>query len=738
MARASRAVVSAVLLFAVAAYLFRSGVLEIPAGLKAAHILVAAVFLFANAILAGWRLSVLARFEGYALALGRALKANAAGVALSQVMIGFLGQAVGRAAILRRAGIPADVTIAIGVFERLTAAAALASVAIVAALYLFGRISFGQGAETEYLLWAGFGLLASTALAIVLVYRDLLTSLVHRLNLRKVGRDFLAVAGISLTVHGAMLGVYLALASAFTEEVLPVDLLAACLVVMFTASLPISFGGWGVRELSAAAVLPFAGLTVTQGVLIALLVGVGGLVVQLPIWFAVSGRDHTAPVSAQVSANRNSTAEQTGQTYLSWLALLMPVLASIAIFFNLHLPTADGDLNINLADPLAIIGGMLAAAYWLERGVLPSWRAPALNMFTVLTLAVLCLAGVIGLLDFGFSTWAFRNRLGGWLLLLAYAGTGALMVLNLGDGGRRLVLKGLVMGLAAIAVLGIGKLVYSLLGLTIFGDVRAVSLQGYSQNPNAFAFLLLAGICAAIAFLRVRESLAEQRVLVLVAAVLGAALVLTGSRAGWGTLALICVIALLIDRRLIKPMAKAIATGAALVLLIVYLPYIDFAAIKTDLAAKTDLAISVFELGSTTSGNTVSDIERWKTVSGGIRLWQENPVLGAGLGAYFEESKREGTPLVIHNALIWLLAETGLLGFLVFFAAGGTIIWASMCRLRDPTDVGATTIFLFLLAFASMSMVHELLYQRVLWFVLGICLASAPIPRNNALPEKGP
>ena len=720
------------LLFAVAAYLFYSGVLEIPVGLKSAHILVAAVFLFANAILAGWRLSVLARFEGYALALGRALKANAAGVALSQVMIGFLGQAVGRAAILRRAGIPADVTITIGVFERLTAAAALSSIAVVAALYLFGRISFGQGAETAYLLWAGVGLLVSTLLAMGFVYRDLLTSLIQQLNLRKVGRDFLAIAGISLIVHGAMLGAYLALASAFTEEALPIDLLAACLVVMFTASLPISFGGWGVRELSAAAVLPFAGLTVTQGVVVALLVGVGGLVVQLPIWFAVSGRDHTALVSAQVSENRNGTAEQTGQTYLSWLALLMPVLASIAILFNLHLPTADGDLNINLADPLVIVGGMLAAAYWLERGVLPSWRVPALNRLTVLAMAVLCLAAVIGLLDFGFSTWAFRNRLGGWLLLLAYAATGALMVLNLGEGGRRLVLKGLVMGLAAIAALGVGQLAYSLLGLTFLGAVKARSLQRYSQNANAFAFLLLAGLCAAIAFLRVRESRAEQHVLVLVAAILGTALLLTGSRAGWGTLALICVIALLIDRRLIKPIAKAIATGAALVLLIVYLPYSDFA------AGKTERPISVFELGTNVAGDTISDTQRWQSVNGGLRLWQEHPVFGAGLGAYFEETKRAGTPLVIHNTLIWLLAETGLLGVLVFFSAGAVIFWASMRRLHDPTDEGATTIFLFLLAFASMSMVHELLYQRILWFVLGICLASAPIQRLNALSEKGP
>ncbi|HEX9791284.1 MAG TPA: O-antigen ligase family protein, partial [Kiloniellales bacterium] len=689
-------------------------------------------------ILAGWRLSVLARFEGYALALSPALKANAAGVALSQVMISFLGQAVGRAAILRRAGIPADVTITMGVFERLTAAAALSSVAVVAALYLFGQLSFGQGTETEYLLWAGIGLLVSTLLAMVFVYRDMLTSLIRQLNLRKVGRDFLAVAGISVIVHGAMLGAYLALASAFTEEALPIDLLAACLVVMFTASLPISFGGWGVRELSAAAVLPFAGLTVTQGVLVALLVGVGALVVHLPIWFAVSGRDRTATNSTKDSAERNGMVEQTGQRYLSWLAMLVPVLASIAIPFNLHVPTADEDLNINLADPLVIVGGMLAAAYWLERGVLPSWRVPALNVFTVMAMAVLCLAAIIGYLDFGFSTWAFRNRLGGWLLLLAYAGTGALMVVNLGDDGRRLVLKGLVVGLAAIAALDVGKLAYSLLGLTFFGEIKAASLQGYSQNPNAFAFLLMAGLCATIAALRVKEPRAMERVWLCVAAVLGTALLLTGSRAGWGTLALICVTALLIDRRLLKPIAKAVAMGAALTFLIVVLPYIEYAAGKADRASKMGHPISVFELGTNVSGDAISDEQRWKSVEGGLRLWRENPVLGAGLGAHFEETKRSGEPLVIHNTLIWLLAETGLVGFLVFFSAGVAIFWASTRRLRDPTDVGATTIFLFLLAFASMSMVHELLYQRVLWFVLGVCLASVPILRSDTPLEKKP
>ena len=195
---------------------------------------------------------------------------------------------------------------------------------------------------------------------------------------------------------------------------------------------------------------------------------------------------------------------------------------------------------------------------------------------------------------------------------------------------------------------------------------------------------------------------------------------LTGSRAGWGALALICVAALVIDWRLVKPMLKAGMLGTALILFIVYAPTISLFS-----SADADV-VSVFNLGKSASAYTASDAERWRSFDGGLRLWQENPYFGAGLGAYFEETRRAGEPLVIHNTLIWLLAETGFFGFVVFFVIGATIFWVLKGRLRDPTDVGSTTMFLFLLAFAAMSMVHELLFQRVLWFAFGICLASVP------------
>lgn len=686
-------------------------------------------FLFANALLAGWRLSVLARLEGHPLTLRTALKANAAGAMLSQVMINFLGQAAGRIAIMRKANIPADSTITISVIERLAATVVLTGVAVVATLYLFGKISFGQGVEADYLVEVGFGLAISTLLAGVFVYRDLLLSIARQLSFGKIGGGFLAIAGISLIVHGAMLLAYLTLALEFTEDAVPVDLVAAGLIVMFTASLPISFGGWGVRELSAAAVLPYAGLTVTQGVFVALLVGVGSLAVQLPIWLAVSGRHQ----KDSVPEDRKETTVQTGNVFSSWLGALVPVLMSIAIIFNLHFPTADGVLNVNLADPLAIVGGALFVAYWLERGSLPRWRVPALNMLVVLATLVLIQAAFIGLADFGFSAWAFRNRLGGWLILLAYAAAGALIVFLQGDGGRRLLLKGFVAGLASIAALDLLWLAYSVSGATFFGDSAPQRLEGFSQNPNAFAFLLVAGLSAIIALLRTEKSRAANRIWVLAATILGTALVLAGSRAGWGALALICVAALVIDRRLVKPMLKAGALGAALILFMVYAPTIDL--IGSGSGSGSADAVSVFNLSKSASDYTASDAERWRSIDGGVRLWRENPYFGAGLGAFFEETKSAGAPLVIHNTLLWLLAETGLFGFVVFLAIGVTIFWVLKGRLRDPADVGSTTIFLFLLAFAAMSMVHELLFQRILWFTLGVCLASVPAGRAEANTE---
>ena len=52
-------------------------------------------------------------------------------------------------------------------------------------------------------------------------------------------------------------------------------------------------------------------------------------------------------------------------------------------------------------------------------------------------------------------------------------------------------------------------------------------------------------------------------------------------------------------------------------------------------------------------------------------MFWDHPVFGAGLGAFRNQMipTPEGLPLVIHSTAVWLLAELGIVGFLVFSAA---------------------------------------------------------------------
>ncbi len=51
--------------------------------------------------------------------------------------------------------------------------------------------------------------------------------------------------------------------------------------------------------------------------------------------------------------------------------------------------------------------------------------------------------------------------------------------------------------------------------------------------------------------------------------------------------------------------------------------------------------------------------ERLLTIAGGLKLFVENPLFGAGLGAFsLQTLATHGKPLVIHSTALWLLAET--------------------------------------------------------------------------------
>ena len=112
-------------------------------------------------------------------------------------------------------------------------------------------------------------------------------------------------------------------------------------------------------------------------------------------------------------------------------------------------------------------------------------------------------------------------------------------------------------------------------------------------------------------------------------------------------------------------------------------------------------------------------------------MFQSHPIFGAGLGAYMNQEMQAGTPLVIHSTLLWLLAETGLIGSLIMLAPIVRIFWSEV-RHSQESDIGGLVLVFIITTFAVVSNAHEIMYQRAFWLLLGAALAYVPA----ALSEK--
>ena len=76
---------------------------------------------------------------------------------------------------------------------------------------------------------------------------------------------------------------------------------------------------------------------------------------------------------------------------------------------------------------------------------------------------------------------------------------------------------------------------------------------------------------------------------------------------------------------------------------------------------------------------------------------------------------------------IWLLAETGAVGLLLFLGFYFFVMRALWRKMHDKEGIEAffaESVFVFLLLFGLMSLFHEILYTRYLWVLMGMGAAS--------------
>jgi Lysylphosphatidylglycerol synthase TM region/O-Antigen ligase len=698
---------SVVLLFGAAAVVYtRSDWTAVAARLAQLSwlpIATAFALMLAGGLLASLRLKLIAGDLGYRLSFRDAVSALGLGHLAGILFFQVAGQLMARGLLLSRRRIPVSGTIVVTGYERLVALAVSFVLAALGAIFIFGRISINTAEGGIPVIKIFLGLLTVGICGAIFCWGGLVAKNVPQLNtatVLKLGRNI----GLSLLIQLATMAAYVVLLRAIVPEIPVLRLSAASALVMFAASLPISFSGWGMRELSAIIAMGTIGVAADAAFAVAAMVGVISiLVVGLMTVAAIHHHHQPAPIHPRAEALRFD--------FGVLLDYGLPLIAATAVFFQVFVPVNKGAISVNLADPAVILGGCLFVLHNLKKGW-PHWRISHFEIYVGLTTLLIVTAFLHGLDRFGWTNWAFTNRLLGWFVLLAYGATGALIVHRAHRQGLDLLLRTFV--IAAISIVGfeLVLLVLYVFGAKFLKSLVQIPFVGFSVNKNAYSLQLIFAVCAILAARWKNQT-----------ALLGIVFVgiwFAGSRAGVIALPVVLAVAAYLRCLPLRATLLAFVLAITVTAFICAIPKLaEYLAATNATPIDTDALINVLAVVS-----PGSDTEHMTSLIDGWAMFVSHPIFGAGLGAFMSQEIQKGTPLVIHSTPLWLLAEMGLLGLLVMLAP---IVRIFCCEMQHrKTDIAGRILVLIITAFAVVANVHEIMYQRAFWLLLGASLAYVP------------
>ena len=109
---------------------------------------------------------------------------------------------------------------------------------------------------------------------------------------------------------------------------------------------------------------------------------------------------------------------------------------------------------------------------------------------------------------------------------------------------------------------------------------------------------------------------------------------------------------------------------------------------------------------------------RMGTWLAGLEMARDYPILGGGLGAILEDHD-----LMVHNGLIWILAEMGIVGVLLVSPLAVVTIKRIFSGSNLTSDRSKQCILILFVIFSGFALVQDILYQRILWFLFGATMA---------------
>jgi len=217
-----------------------------------------------------WR--VLAHF-GIALPWNVALRANIAGNVGGFFVLSLFGHVMGRQLVLQRFGVRPVVNSSLAAYERALLALVSGMLGTLAAVYLLGQSVVagfvGQIALVQIVIAACGGWALSLWLGRSRFERKMSGRVFSRANFARV----MSIAGLTLAGQLLMLGCFVLGILSVSQGIPVPSMFAASAVISLAASMPITVGGWGVREIAAVYVLGHLGVAAADALTVSVMTG---------------------------------------------------------------------------------------------------------------------------------------------------------------------------------------------------------------------------------------------------------------------------------------------------------------------------------------------------------------------------------------------------------------------------------------------------------------------------------
>jgi O-antigen ligase len=420
-----------------------------------------------------------------------------------------------------------------------------------------------------------------------------------------------------------------------------------------------------------------------------------------------------------------------------WLAAALAVLA-VSFQMQFVVSATGAGLRVSAADVAVPIFGAVLFVGNFGRDP-PSSPGGFLDCASGAAFCAPACCDIIGWFHSANGWWAVVNKFAGWFVLLGNLAVGGLAAAA--DAGnppklRETFLKALFASVWVIAAAAIAVFILARIGAIALPPLSNVAwrLEGVFSNPNGYGyFVAVTAAFQAVYFARRRLfSLRWHRIGLVIVSL---AIILSASRSAWLGAAAALPVLFVLRALDIRETLRAALVAAALAIVISLLPTAAnfvllnvFDHVSNDVQHFGTPVQQVFIL----SERAIDVSLRMRSYTEAFSAWLAHPIAGIGLGGFLGERLAAGDdPLVlIHNSALWLLTETGIVGFGLFLAFFVAIVRALLLPAATPQDDAFRIGMLAALAvFAGVSVGMEAMYQRHLWFLLGWALA---LPRRPA------